>query len=189
MDLRGRDRPSTNWILIWWTVTGFLAATAASHAQEFGIESAGARFGFSSKKRSHNVNQAEGFANFNLPWRWDLGKDWFLKPRLDLTAGWIGGGGDDAGIFSLGPSFILGHERFPLSIDLGFSPAFITRHEFGALDVGTLFQITSHAGLDWDFSKHWRFGYRFQHMSNGGLTSASTNPGVNMNLFGLSYLF
>jgi hypothetical protein len=41
--------------------------------------------------------------------------------------------------------------------------------------------------LNWDFATHWRLGYRFQHMSNAGLSQP--NPGLNMHMFALSYLF
>jgi hypothetical protein len=53
--------------------------------------------------------------------------------------------------------------------------------------LGTDIQFTSHVGLNWDFAAHWRLGYRFQHMSNADLSR--DNPGLNMHLFALSYVF
>jgi hypothetical protein len=41
--------------------------------------------------------------------------------------------------------------------------------------------------LNWDFAAHWRLSYRFQHMSNAGLSLQ--NPGLNMNMFSLGYIF
>ena len=74
-----------------------------------------------------------------------------------------------------------------MSLEGGVSPTFLSQYEFGSRDFGTDIQFTSHIGLNWDFAPHWRLGYRFQHMSNAGL--ASKNPGLNMHLFGVSYLF
>jgi hypothetical protein len=63
----------------------------------------------------------------------------------------------------------------------------LSQSDFGAKDFGVPFQFTSHVGLNWDVTSHWRLGYRFQHMSNAGLDAH--NPGLNMHMFGLSYLF
>ena len=63
----------------------------------------------------------------------------------------------------------------------------LSRDEFGSKDLGGNFQFTSHAGLNWDFAEHFRVGYRFQHMSNAGLREP--NPGLNLHLFAVSYLF
>src|SRR5436190_20368425 len=91
----------------WLRTAGFslllivLLAHSSSLAQEFGLDSAGARWGFSSRRETHNFNQAETFMNWNLPWSWDLGANWQIKHRLDASVGWLGGAGDDAAIFTL----------------------------------------------------------------------------------------
>src|SRR5260370_30556792 len=132
-----KEQTMTKWLLI-----ALLAPASAGQAQDFRLESAGARFGFSTKQRTHTFNQAEGFADFNLPSRLDLGSDWRLQTRLDLSAGWLGAGNDDALVSSVGPSLVLGHGHFPLRLDLGFSPTVISSHEFGSVDLGTAAEFT-----------------------------------------------
>jgi len=156
-------------------------------AEGIRLESVGARGGFSGNHSGRDFNQAEVFGNLNLPWDWDLGKTWHLQTRLDLSAGWLGDRGEDAAIGTIGPSVLLGRARLPVSLEGGISPTFLSAHEFGSKDFGTLVQFTSHLGVNWDFASHWRLGYRFQHMSNGALSSR--NPGLNMHMFALSYCF
>ena len=50
-----------------------------------------------------------------------------------------------------------------------------------------LFQFSNEVGVNWNFAAHWRLSYWFQHMSNAGL--APSNGGLNLHLFGLSYVF
>jgi hypothetical protein len=42
-------------------------------------------------------------------------------------------------------------------------------------------------GLSFEISSRIRLSYRFQHMSNAGL--GLHNPGLNLNMFGISYVF
>ena len=170
-----------------WVVAGLLAGAVASRAEDFSLESVGVRGGFQADHSDRNFGQAEGFGNLNLPWGWDLGKEWHVQSRLDLSLGWLGQRGNDAVIGTVGPSLILGWARLPLSLEGGVSPTFLSRHEFGSEDFGMNLQFTSHLGVNWDFAPHWRVGYRFQHMSNAGL--ATPNPGLNLHIFSVSYRF
>jgi len=176
----------------WMVVTGRVIAccllwAAPGRAQEFRMESAGVRGGFSANGGRDEFHQAEFFGNWNLPWGWDLGKEWHLQSRLDLSAGWLGDSSQNAAVGTLGPTLVLSWARVPVSLEAGFSPTFLTSHVFESKDLGTDIQFTSHVGLYWDFASHWRLGYRFQHMSNADL--ARSNPGLNMHLFALSYVF
>ena len=168
-------------------MVSLLLPASAVQAGDFSLESAGARGGLSASSGGQDFYQAEAFANWNLPWGWDLGKQWHLQSRVDFSLGWLGDNSHDAAIGTAGPSLVLGRERLPVSLEGGVSPTLLSRHEFGTKDFGTEVQFTSHIGLNWDFAAHWRLSYRFQHMSNAGL--ASKNPGLNMHLFGISYLF
>ena len=156
-------------------------------AQDFSLESVGTRGGFSGEDTSKDFYQAELFANWRLPLTLDLGKQWSLGTRLDLTAGWVTDRGEDAAIGSLGPSLVLRQESIPVALDVGLSPTLSSRHNFPEQNLGTTIQFTSHAGLEWKFAEHWSLGYRFQHMSNADLSKH--NPGLNMHLFGLTYYF
>lgn len=165
----------------------FLPWAGSSRAEDFRLESAGARGGFSSNRTGKEFYQAEAFGNCNLPWGWDLGGEWHLQSRLDFSVGWLGDRGNNAAIGTVGPSLVLSWERLPLALEGGSSPTFLSTHQFGTKDFGTEVQFTSHVGVNWDFAEHWRIGYRFQHMSNAGLSSS--NPGLNMHMFSLSYRF
>jgi hypothetical protein len=106
---------------------------------------------------------------------------------LDASAGWLGENGSNAAVFGLGPTFCLSRYKLPLSFEIGASPTALTRTEFPGKDLGFPVQFTSHVALNLDLSSHVRLTYRFQHMSNGGL--AKPNPGLNFQIFGVSYLF
>jgi hypothetical protein len=156
-------------------------------AEEFRFESTGLRGGLSANGGRNEFHQLESFANWFLPWGWDLGKEWNLQTRLDSSGGWLGDSSQNAAVFTLGPTVILKQERWPVSLEGGVSPTMLTSYTFENKDLGMYFQFTSHVGLNWDFAKHWRLSYRFQHMSNADL--AASNPGLNMHMLGLSYLF
>ena len=170
-----------------WVLVCLLASAAGALGEDLRLESVGVRAGFSANSSGQSFNQAETFVNVNLPWGWDLGKEWYLQSRLDSSIGWLGDRGNNAAIVTLGPSVALSRERWPVSLEGGVSPTLLSRSEFGSKDFGIDIQFTSHIGLNWDFAAHWRLGYRFQHMSNAGL--GAKNPGLNMHFFGLSYLF
>jgi hypothetical protein len=173
--------------VIGWAVAWLLLIANAARAEDFRLESVGARGGVSAGNRGNEFNEAEFFANWNLPWAWDLGKEWRLQSRLDFSAGWLGDRGNNAAIGTAGPSLVVSRVGLPLSLDGGVSSVMLSRSEFGSKDFGMDLQFASHVGLNWDFARHWRLSYHFQHMSNAGL--ASPNPGLNMHMFGLSYVF
>jgi hypothetical protein len=170
-----------------WVVLGLLVGAVAGRAEDFSIESMGVRGGFQADRSNRDFYQVEGFGNLNLPWGWDLGKEWYLQSRLDLSLGWLNGRGESAAIGSVGPSLTLSRARLPLSFEGGVLPTLVSQSAFGSYDFGMNLQFTSYLGFTWHFASHWGLGYRFQHMSNGGL--AASNPGLNMHMFAVSYLF
>lgn len=91
-------------------------------AEAFRLEAAGARGGFSANESGREFSKVEGFISWNLPWSWELGKEWGLQSRLDLSAGWLGNGGRAAAIWSVGPSLVLGRMRLPLTLEGGVHP-------------------------------------------------------------------
>ncbi|HYG22391.1 MAG TPA: acyloxyacyl hydrolase [Verrucomicrobiae bacterium] len=145
------------------------------------------RGGTSLNDRTETFRQVMGAVEYDLPWRWDLGRGFQLQSRGDLGAGWLKGERQDGFVGTLGPSALLTRDDFPLSFETGSSPTYISRHHFGNRDFGGPFQFTTHAGLNWDVTGHVRFGYRYQHMSNAGIYRR--NPGVNIHMLSLSYRF
>ncbi len=147
----------------------------------------GVRGGPSFNAPSRRFEQAEAFTDFDLPWRWNFYPDWRLQPRIDASGGWLNGGDASAFVGSAGPSLEVRRDNFPLAVEAGFSPTFISRYQFGASDLGQRLQFTSHIGLRWYLTGHLSAGIRFQHMSNGGL--GNPNPGLNLEMLELSYYF
>lgn len=184
MNFSGRKRSGFGWVTT-FAVGAFLAAGPSCIAQSLQLDSAGARFGFYAAGAGSDFHQAEGFVNWNLPWFWELGSGWTLASRLDASLGWLGESGANGAIASAGPSLLVGHQNFPFSLEGGVSPTVLSRSDFETKDFGLPFQFTSHIGLNLDLTAHIRIGYRFQHMSNAGLSDP--NPGLNMYMFSLSY--
>jgi hypothetical protein len=165
-----------------------ILAAGAVQAQDFVPEFMGVRGGFSTGGQgAANFIQAEGFADWNLPLKTESDSGWFLQPKLSLSVGWLDSTGANAVIGAAGPTVTLGKRGFPLSLEGGISATLISQHQFQTVDLGQEFQFTSYLGVNADLSRHWRVGYRYQHMSNGGL--ADSNPGLNMNMFSLNYAF
>ena len=162
-----------------------LLCAGRANAQDF--LTLGARGGLSFNDQSHRFQQAEAFAQFDLPWQWKFCSDWVLNPRIDVSGGYLNSQGTTAFVGTVGPLLELRKGKFPLALDVGASPTILSKYHFGNTDFGEDFQFTSHIGLTWYITDHISFGYRFQHMSNAGL--ARPNPGLNVEMLELSYHF
>jgi hypothetical protein len=130
---------------------------------------------------------SEAFLDCNLPCSFELHTNYLMRFRLDFSAGWLGRSGDNAATTSAGPTLVFQRRGVPLLLEMGAGSTLITRHDFGNKDLGGPFQFTTHVGVSWQATRHWRFGYRFQHMSNAGLEHP--NPGVHLHTFACSYAF
>jgi hypothetical protein len=157
-----------------------------SEAQEISLEATGLRVG-ASPGNGRNFHEVDAVVNLNLPLRWDFVQEWYVQTRLDLAAGWIADPGGNGAIGQFGPTFLLGKPQFPFSLEAGISPTLLSRFDFDTKNFGMPLQFTSHGGVNFDFSGHFRIGYRFQHMSNAGLHKP--NPGLNLHMLCVSYLF
>jgi lipid A 3-O-deacylase len=188
MDFQVRLDRRNVFALLLAVAAGFLARTALGQGVTF--ESAGVRYGFSTDDPSW-YHQSEAFVDWNLPWKWDLGKDWTLQTRLDVSGGTLWHDNAKAAVATAGPVLAWGNAHFPVWMEGGSSPTFLSRYTFGPnadpRDFGCDFQFTSHIGIYWDIVKKVRVGYRFQHMSNAHIQEP--NPGLNLNVFYASYLF
>ncbi len=171
-------------------MVGVLATAGAARAQDFLLpDFIGTRGGFStSGQAAANFIQVEGFADWNLPWKGESESGWFLQTKLNIAAGWLDSSGNAAFVGSLGPAVAFGKRRFPASLEGGISPTLLSHYRFDTVNLGQSFQSTSYLGVNVDLTEHWRVGYRYQHVSNGGLNGRS-NPGLNLNMFALSYAF
>lgn len=169
----------------WGSMLLLFLLSDSGYAQDF--LSVGVRGGMSLNGNSHCFRQAETFVDFDLPWTWNIYSDWRFQPKFDVSGGWLGGEHTDGFVGALGPTFELSKGKFPLTLEGGSSPTFLSKYQFGDKSFGDNVQFTSHIGLNWYFTRHLSIGYRFQHMSNAGL--GNSNPGLNLNMFLLTYHF
>lgn len=151
------------------------------------FESVGVHYGHGADRLSRDFQEIEAVTGLNLPLKWDLGRSWELKSRLDFSLGSFGNEHVTAVIGSIGPAFSVGPSQFPLAIEGGFAPTGLSERDYDTRSIGSLLQFRSSIGFAYTFEGHVRLGYRFQHMSNGGF--ASHNQGVNMHTLNLSYCF
>jgi hypothetical protein len=176
-----------------WFVLILCAAGVSGYAEDFfSLESVGARGGFPADSRGDGFHQAEAFVNFDLPWRFGFkgllhDGEYRFRIQSEFSAGWLGRESQAAFIATAGLVLVARHEDWPVFLQGGCLPTFISRDQFGDRDIGSLFQFTTYGGINWDMAGHVRLGYRFQHMSNAGL--GRHNPGLNFHVAALSYAF
>ena len=156
-------------------------------AKTFSLESAGVRYGFGIDSLGREFQEVEALADFTLPCKWDLGRTWELKPRLELCLGSFGNDHVTAVVGSVGSILSLAPAKSPVALEVGVSATGLSEDEFETRGVGCRFQIRSLFGLSWTIEKRVRVGYHFQHMSNGGLSD--DNQGLNMHTFSVAYRF
>jgi hypothetical protein len=173
-------------LLLILDLLGLLGTGVAQAKAEERLEF-GTRGGFSYSSGDQRFWQVEAYASWRLPWTWHMGSNWLVRSRLDLTAGVLDGCDEAGFVGTLGPNVFFDYKQFPLTLNLGVSPTVLSRDDFGCRDFGIPFQFTSHAGLEWALTSRFHLGYRIQHMSNAGLESP--NPGLNMNMFSVSFGF
>ncbi|HEY5914930.1 MAG TPA: acyloxyacyl hydrolase [Verrucomicrobiae bacterium] len=156
-------------------------------AQQLRFDSAGLRAGVTANESGTAFHQVETVAKWDTPLDWDFGQGWWMKLQASVSAGWLGDPGHDAFIGTAGPGALLGCGVFPVTFEGGLSPTFLSQPDFGTKNLGSNAQFTSYAGLNFHLGSTVRLSYRFQHMSNAGLSSH--NPGLNLHMFGVSLHF
>jgi hypothetical protein len=163
---------------------GLFLSSSHGSAQDF---YAGVRGGTSFDSPQGHFYQGEGFAGWKLPWRWNVCSKWTLRPYVDASAGDLVGLGASGFVGTLGPVIELRYGKFPVFLEGGTSPTYLSRFAYDSKDLGERFQFTSHIGLQWDITKNIAVNLRFQHMSDAGITR--TNPGLNVQMLCLRFNF
>lgn len=177
----------SSYLILAFALCGLATCVVPARAIDLTLESTGVRGLTSNPYNGARFYQVEGYLNWNLPWRWQPGESWTIQSRLDLTGGGMNGRGEDAVFATVGPSFELAWKDLPLALDAGTSPTVLSREQFGHTDFGTVFQFTTHAGLNWKLGSRWTLGCRFAHMSNANI--GPSNPGVNFYSLGTGWRF
>jgi hypothetical protein len=174
-----------------------MLAPVSSPAAESGVNEFGIRMGVQSGDRTGHFISYEAFANHRLPWDWRAASGWGVAPQLISSLGLLQGAGDEAVFASGGIGIIFDKNGPGVSVDSGISPLLMSRYRFGHMDpgsghmdFGSTLQFVSHGGINYRFDNGLKIGYRWQHMSNGHFFYPSTNPnpGLNMHIFGISFV-
>ena len=171
------------WIVI---ILLFVFSASPGYANENRWNTIGIRGGVSDQKSEKFFSKYEAFAAFGLPWKWRSETGWILGTFIELNAGMVVCEGN-AFVGSLGPGLYLMTPGQGFAIVAGIYPTYIGQSKFGTEDFGETFQFTSEIGVNFNFCRRWTVGYRFQHMSNAGISKE--NPGLNTHILELGFRF
>ena len=146
----------------------------------------GLRAGTGDSRNDESFSQYEAYATFSLPWRWVSESQWTVGSYIGVNAGVVTCDGEGF-VGSIGPGLYLMTPRKRWVFSAGVYPTYLSEATFGDEDFGDSFQFTSVVGLNYNFLQSMTIGYRFQHMSNAGISDE--NPGLNMHLIEFGYRF
>lgn len=111
---------------------------------------------------------------------------WQITPEISLGH-WFNDV-DDRHLWEAGLTPVLEIQRplhrGVLALNLGVGAHVLSDTQFDGNRLGSAFQFGDHVGIAWQFTEvRWEIGYRFQHLSNGGIQPP--NGGVNFHLLQL----
>ncbi len=164
----------------------FVFSAFPGYAGENKWNTAGIRAGFSAQNSDKFFSKYEAFAVFGLPWNRRFENGWILGTFIGFNAGMIASD-EKSFIGSVGPGLYYMTPGKSFAIIAGVYPTLIGESRFGTEDFGASFQFTSEIGVNLNFCNHWTVGYRFQHMSNAGISNE--NPGLNTHMAELGFRF
>lgn len=140
-----------------------------------------------SNVRSESFNKYELLLVHPLHRRWRWSSGWSVVTTVNASVGILEGGDQSAFIGTLGPGLMLNHANRPVALELGVSPTFISKDQFGDADLGGQFHFTSHIGVMVRSRDSLNIGIRMQHISNA--STDNVNPGLNTYMLDLSWAF
>lgn len=164
---------------------------ALSLSAESGWNEAGVRMGIQATPKHETFHQYEVFAVYGLPWEWRGASGWGVVPQLNTSLGVLEGGIDTGFVGSVGTALVLDKKGCGFSTDVGINANVLDRRQFGRQDFGSILQFGAYFGVNYCFNNGIKIGYHLQHISNGHLLYAdeNPNPGLDMHLIGISYVF
>lgn len=164
---------------------------APAFSAEAGWNEVGVRLGIRASARSDYFRQYEAFAVYGLPWDWRGSSGWGLTPNANISLGVLNVGDKNELIGSVGTALVLNKLEPGLSADLGINSDFLSRRYLGTQDFGSILQFGAYIGINYRLSNGLKIGYRLQHISNGHIfyQSGTPNPGLDLHMFGTSYVF
>lgn len=148
---------------------------------------AGFRFSLSDDRNEVDFKKYELFFYWYLPLAWQHKSGWILATRLDFTGAALHSSGTTGFLGSIGPSVAVRKTGWPVAIDMGVSPAFLSEDRYGVEDLSGHLQFLTHGGITLLPVRRLGIGYEFQHVSNAEIQQP--NPGLNMHNIKISYRF
>ncbi|MEM5387002.1 acyloxyacyl hydrolase [Paraburkholderia phymatum] len=167
----------------------FLGVCGPVLADQFGVQITGAL-------ADHHVRKLDlGFVwDPNLTW-WEIG-GWHFALIGEAHAAWWhtdeGNVHNNIGEFGVTPvvRFIKGSGAFRPFVEAGVGVRVLTSPRISStFTLGSAFQFADMVGAGAQFGSHqqYQLGYRFQHVSNGGIKEP--NPGINFHQVYVQYNF
>jgi hypothetical protein len=165
---------------------------ACCDSPDQGWESVGLRTGFSATSRKEFFHKDEIYVTHGLPWSLRADSGWGVAWQLDTAAGALYGGGEVGMIGTVGPTVILNKTGNGLAFEFGGDLCGLSRYSYGNVNLNGHLLFQGQAGLLYTFDCGPGIGYRFQHISNGGLAIGgygTGNTGVDLHMLDLSWNF
>ncbi|WP_233828092.1 acyloxyacyl hydrolase [Paraburkholderia sp. ZP32-5] len=144
----------------------------------------------------HHIKKLDLGLVWNPGWTWWPIGDWHFALVGEAHAAWWhtneGNVHDDIGEFGVTPMirFIKSSGSVRPFAEAGAGVRLLTSPRISTdLTLSTAFQFAETAGVGLQFGEHQQYlaGYRFQHVSNGGIKEP--NPGINFSQLYLQYNF
>ena len=162
-----------------------------SISAEPGWNEVGVRIGYQANHNHEYFRQYEAFAAYGLPWKWRSASGWGLTPEVNVSLGALENGEETGFIGALGTAVALDKQGYGITTDLGINFDILGKRYFSRLDFGSTLQFGAYIGINYRFDNGIKIGYRLQHLSNGHIfyPEDTPNPGLDMHMFGISYVF
>ena len=158
-----------------------LQVPVISHAaEEAAVWEVGVRAGYSFESKYRSVEEYTLFLRRDVPaLTWDLSENIRIGIRAEVSAGLLQDWSNSDFIGSVGPDLVFAFGKY-VTVYGGSRFTFLDDQKLGHNDFGGVLQFTSNGGINFSITPNVTFGYRYQHMSNGGIYLF--NPGLNLNM-------
>lgn len=165
----------------------FLGLSWQIYAKEIKKNAIGIRAGISNFNEEDFLSY-ELIGQVGLPWSWTLGNNgnWQIDTLATYSLGILDQSGDTAFLGTIAPDISLGHKLYGIIFDIGVGGAIVSQDRIGKHNFGGNFQFAAHGGITYILGWNIAIGYRFFHLSDGGINNGH---GLNRHLLELSYRF
>jgi hypothetical protein len=160
--------------------------------EEQGWKSVSIRGGVEATQRTQYFHQYEVAADYLLPWSLRAANGFGLSMEAETSLGALHAAGRTGVLASVGPTLVLDKGGKGLTFKIGGNLYGVSRHSYGSVDLNGYLLFAGHVDLLYRFAAGPGIGYRFQHMSNGGLGIGggnNSNTGLDLHMLELSWDF